>query len=78
MRNAAAGKLLATASSTGLSLTDEGFAEYMDSNDPLKEHRASFHFPKQADGRSFTYLCGNSLGLQHVDVEAKVNGMLKK
>ena len=40
------------------------YARELDENDPLRKYRSEFHFPRQADGRPYTYLCGNSLGLQ--------------
>ncbi|RZK56530.1 MAG: kynureninase [Pedobacter sp.] len=39
------------------------YAKALDSNDPLKELRNEYLFPKQ-NGKPFIYLCGNSLGLQ--------------
>lgn len=78
MRNAATEKLLGTASSIGMQITEDAFAEYMDSADPLHQHRASYHFPKTREGTPFSYLVGHSLGLQHVGVEAALNGYLKK
>jgi kynureninase len=39
------------------------FAQAMDAADPIKEMREEYLFPQQ-NGRSFIYLCGNSLGLQ--------------
>lgn len=45
------------------------YAQQMDENDALREFRAQFHIPKQADGSEVIYLCGNSLGLQPKGVE---------
>lgn len=78
MRNAAAEKLLGITNSTGMSLADDAFAAYMDDQDPLRDHRESFHIPKTREGDVYSYLVGNSLGLQHVGVEAAMNGYLKK
>ena len=36
----------------------------MDSADPLRPFRDEFNFPRERNGRSPVYLCGNSLGLQ--------------
>ncbi|MDH3352267.1 MAG: kynureninase, partial [Gammaproteobacteria bacterium] len=40
------------------------FAEGLDRNDPLAGCREQFNFPRDKQGRSPVYLCGNSLGLQ--------------
>jgi kynureninase len=39
-------------------------AEKRDAADPLREFRSEFHLPSNALGKSVTYLCGHSLGLQ--------------
>ncbi len=39
------------------------FAQQLDEQDPLKDYRAQFHFPK-VDGKQVIYFTGNSLGLQ--------------
>nr|AGU68148.1 kynureninase [Crithidia acanthocephali] len=78
MRNAATETLLSTVSTTGMALTEDAFAEYMDNADPLREHRNAYHIPPMRDGTPFSYLVGNSLGPQHVGVEAAVAGFLKK
>lgn len=39
------------------------FAQSLDERDPLREMRNEYLFPQQ-NGKSFIYLCGNSLGLQ--------------
>ncbi|RNF08350.1 putative kynureninase [Trypanosoma conorhini] len=78
MRNNAAEKLLSTARTEGLSITENGFAEFMDCADPLREHREAFHFPKRREGGDYVYVSGNSLGLQHKDVESSVGAALKK
>ncbi len=40
------------------------FAKEQDEKDPLRSFRDRFHIPMQANGESYVYLCGNSLGLQ--------------
>ncbi|MDH3305096.1 MAG: kynureninase [Gammaproteobacteria bacterium] len=40
------------------------FAEALDHDDPLAGFRGQFNFPRDKQGRSPVYLCGNSLGLQ--------------
>jgi len=40
------------------------FARQLDEQDPLREFRDQFNFPRERDGREPIYLCGNSLGLQ--------------
>jgi len=40
------------------------FAKQMDQDDPLKSFRDKFYIPKQKNGDTCIYLCGNSLGLQ--------------
>ncbi|GIV31490.1 MAG: kynureninase [Saprospiraceae bacterium] len=39
------------------------FARQMDAEDPLRQWRAHFYFPRH-EGREVWYFCGNSLGLQ--------------
>lgn len=39
------------------------FAQQLDAEDPLKDYREQFHFPK-VDGKQVIYFTGNSLGLQ--------------
>ena len=39
-------------------------AAALDQEDPLNHLRGMFHIPTKRDGQPFTYLCGNSLGLQ--------------
>ncbi len=51
---------------------DESSARRMDLADPLARFRAEFHIPKTQHGEDSIYLCGNSLGLQPVRVEAAV------
>ncbi|EAN76313.1 kynureninase, putative [Trypanosoma brucei brucei TREU927] len=50
----------------------------MDRNDPLQVHRDAFNIPKRRDGSDHVYLCGQTLGLQHKDVESSVAGALKR
>ncbi|GET89588.1 kynureninase, putative [Leishmania tarentolae] len=78
MRNAAAETLLSTVSATGMALTEDGFAECMDEADPLREHRNSYHIPMMRDGAHISYFAGNTLGPQHVGVEASMAIFLKK
>nr|CCC92655.1 putative kynureninase [Trypanosoma congolense IL3000] len=78
MRNNAAEKILSTARAEGFALTEDGFAECMDRNDPLRAHRETFNIPKRRDGTNHVYLCGQTLGLQHKDVESSVVGVLKR
>ncbi|MFC7357662.1 kynureninase [Jejudonia soesokkakensis] len=40
------------------------YAQQQDAEDPLKSFREQFHIPKDIQGNSLIYLCGNSLGLQ--------------
>ena len=40
------------------------YAQQCDAQDPLKDFRAQFYFPKDDQGNPLIYLCGNSLGLQ--------------
>lgn len=44
------------------------FAKQMDNEDPLKEYRHRFFFPKH-QGKDALYFCGNSLGLQPKGVQ---------
>ncbi len=44
--------------------SDLEYAKQLDQEDPLRSFREKFHIPKQANGDSCIYLCGNSLGLQ--------------
>lgn len=53
------------------------FARQADKNDPLRKYRRRFHHPKQADGTSYIYLCGNSLGLQPKSTKAALAQELK-
>lgn len=52
--------------------TDISFARKMDASDPLAFFRGKFYIPKTKAGEECLYLCGNSLGLQPVTVEAAV------
>ncbi len=40
------------------------FAELLDQDDPLARFREQFNFPRDKNGRTPIYFCGNSLGLQ--------------
>lgn len=51
------------------------YAQALDSNDPLRELREEYLFPKQ-NGKPFIYLCGNSLGLQPKVVKEVLNNQL--
>jgi kynureninase len=57
--------------------TDAAFAQEMDKADKLAGYRARFHLPKAKDGSPCIYLCGNSLGLQPLSVEAEVRQELE-
>lgn len=43
---------------------NRAFADSLDRQDPLRRFRDRFNFPRDKNGRSPVYLCGNSLGLQ--------------
>ena len=53
------------------------FAKKMDEQDPLKQFRSKFYFPKKDDGTPYIYLCGNSLGLQPITTEAAIEQELE-
>ena len=62
-------------------------ATKFDAEDPLRPHRSAFHFPVCPEGQrfvghphrsTFLYFVGNSLGLQHADVERSVVAELHK
>lgn len=78
MRNAATETLLSAVASTGMSLTEDAYAEYMDVSDPLRESRSAYNIPSMRDGTPFAYLASSNLGLQHVGVEASINGFMRK
>jgi kynureninase len=40
------------------------YARKMDELDELRDYRSRYHMPVQDNGQPYTYLCGNSLGLQ--------------
>lgn len=48
------------------------FAQKLDQDDPLKEYRNQFHFPKTKSG-TCRYFCGNSLGLAPKTAHDSVN-----
>ena len=52
------------------------FAKALDSKDTLKHYRQQFHFPKDKEGNIKLYFCGNSLGLQPVNIEKYVDEVL--
>lgn len=47
----------------------QAYAQKMDQEDPLREYRNQFYFPK-VNGKDAIYFCGNSLGLQPKSVKA--------
>ena len=53
------------------------FAREMDAIDPLRKYREQFFLPKQKNGESYVYLCGNSLGLQPKSTRAAIEQELK-
>lgn len=48
------------------------FARELDSQDALHSFRSHFHFPRQDNGESSIYLCGNSLGLQSKHIKSAI------
>ncbi|MBS1934300.1 MAG: kynureninase [Bacteroidetes bacterium] len=52
------------------------FARQMDLEDPLKEFRSQFYFPRH-NGKDAIYFCGNSLGLQAKNVAGAIEQELK-
>jgi len=53
------------------------FARKMDEQDELREYRARYHMPVRDNGQPYTYLCGNSLGLQPKATESYLQQELK-
>lgn len=53
------------------------YARAQDQADPLKDFRTKFHLPKQEDGKTLLYFCGNSLGLQPKKVSEFIDLELK-
>src|SRR6478609_3490755 len=51
--------------------TDIDFAQQADAADELASFKQQFHFPKR-NGKDVIYFCGNSLGLQPLNVEAAI------
>ncbi len=49
----------------------------MDATDPLAKYRDKFYFPKNKANKEYTYLCGQSLGLQPKTARAYVEQELK-
>lgn len=54
----------------------EEFALQMDREDPLREYRSRFYFPKHTNGQEAVYLCGNSLGLQPKSAKSHIEAVL--
>ncbi|MBU2995004.1 kynureninase [Cellulophaga baltica] len=52
------------------------FAQQLDNEDPLKNYREQFHFPK-VDGKQVIYFTGNSLGLQPKRTKDFVNEVME-
>ncbi len=53
------------------------YAKKADKADLLRKYRRKFHHPKQANGKPYIYLCGNSLGLQPKTTKAALMQELK-
>ncbi len=51
------------------------YAQELDTNDPLKEYRNKFHFPK-VNGKDVIYFTGNSLGLQPKNAKKYVDEIM--
>ncbi|GFT96220.1 kynureninase [Nephila pilipes] len=72
-----------------LDIDSEEFAQQMDREDPLREFRKLFHYPKKRfllnvdeenledENEETIYFCGHSLGLQLKSVKATVKNVLK-
>ena len=58
--------------------TDKAYARQLDSDDPLKDFRDEFYFPRNERGEPKHYFCGNSLGLQPKRTEHYLNAQLEK
>uniref|UniRef100_UPI00358E5B68 kynureninase isoform X2 n=1 Tax=Myxine glutinosa TaxID=7769 RepID=UPI00358E5B68 len=82
-------QLLTLAQDRGVQVTDECFARYLDSNDPLHSFRQRFHVPLVKDipksdlglvnGKEpCVYMAGNSLGLQPKKVKVYLEEELDK
>jgi kynureninase len=56
----------------------EDFARAMDEQDPLREFRDKFLFPKMRSGEECLYLCGHSLGLQPKTAQAYIEEELQE
>ncbi len=48
------------------------YARQCDAQDELSHFRTQFHFPKDSNGNTLVYLCGNSLGLQPTSTSAYI------
>jgi kynureninase len=53
------------------------YATQLDEKDPLKSYRDRFHLPRQKNGETYIYLCGNSLGLQPTSTEKYIQQELE-
>ena len=65
-------QLLERASRAHCDVDSVEFATRMDEEDRLHPLRKHFLFPKVVQEKKGAYLCGHSLGLQHVDTESSV------
>jgi kynureninase len=53
------------------------WARLQDERDPLRQLRARFALPRNADGRELIYLCGHSLGPAPIDARAMVEAEIE-
>ncbi len=53
------------------------YAQFLDTEDPLRSYRSKFFIPKQENGEECIYLCGNSLGLQPRSTRKYIDQELK-
>lgn len=53
------------------------FAQEADQKDPLRNYRDQFHLPKDKEGNTHVYMCGNSLGCQPKSVSKYIEQELK-
>ena len=53
-------------------------ARELDNQDPLKEYRSKFLFPKNENGEALLYFTGNSLGLQPITTRAYIEEDLEE
>lgn len=54
------------------------YARQQDQQDPLRQFRSAFHYPAEKNGHPCIYFCGNSLGLQPVDVKVSIEKELNR